>query len=376
MSFEASQVSIVKCGDYASGKVEDAVFRAVELLGGIGRYVGSGDRVLIKPNLISAREPDDAVCTHPEIVRAAIHLVRKAGGRVMIGDSPGSFFTNEDIDCVYEKTGIRAVAEEEKAELIRFDKPRMVNGYPIAEAVLAASSVISLPKLKTHVLTMMTGAVKNTYGMVPGYHKVECHRKKPKSKDFAKVILDVFELTRPRLSIMDGIVGMEGDGPTSGDPKELGLILASADAVSLDTVVSGVVGLPFRKDIMMNEARQRGAGETDLNKIEILGEEIERVKVKDFRLPITVQVGGFLPDFLTNILMQVTEFRPVIDEKKCKKCGICKDSCPVDVITINAETSRIDSKACIRCFCCHEVCPYKAVTINRNLVTKLLWRKK
>ncbi len=370
------QVSIVKCDDYSKARVEDALFRSVELLGGIGRYVRPGDRVLIKPNLISAREPDEAVCTHPEIVRAAVRLVKKAGGRVLVGDSPGSFLATEDIDRVYEKSGIKAVAEEEGAELVRFDRPRMINGYAIAETALQASAVISLPKLKTHVLTVMTGAVKNTFGMVTGHHKVECHRKKPKSKDFAKIILDIFELTRPALSITDGVVGMEGDGPTGGSPRRLGLILASRDAVSLDTVVSAVVGLPDHKDIIINEARRRGAGEADLNKIEVLGEEIEAVKVKGFRFPVTARFAMFIPDFVADILMRVVEFRPFIDEKKCRRCGVCRNSCPVGAITISAEEARIDSESCIRCFCCHEVCPHKAIFLDRNLFARLLWREK
>jgi len=339
-------------------------------------YVSRGDKVLLKPNLISARRPEEAVCTHPEVVRAVIRHVKRAGGRVLIGDSPGTFFTNEDINCVYEASGIKAVAYEEGAELIKFERPVMTGGYAIAEAALDASVIISLPKLKTHVLTSMTGAVKNMFGAVTGYHKVECHRKRPKSTDFAKVIVDVFELVRPHLSIMDGIVGMEGDGPTGGIPREVGLILASADAVSLDTVVSQIIGLPLGKNFPVNEARRRGAGEADPARIEVLGEKIESAMVKDFMLPLTAQISAILPDFLTDMLMRVTGFSPYIDESKCKKCGVCVKSCPVNVITINAETSRIDSKGCIRCFCCHEVYPYNAVSLNRNLIAKLIWRKK
>ncbi|MBL7070805.1 MAG: DUF362 domain-containing protein [Candidatus Omnitrophica bacterium] len=369
-----SRVSIIKCSSYNTGNVADAVSRAVGLVGGIKGFVKEGERVLIKPNLISARDPDEAVCTHPEVVRAAVRLVKKAGGRPLIGDSPGSFFTIEDIDHVYEKTGIKSVALEEGAQLLRFEKSRMVNGYAIAEEVFKAASVISLPKLKTHMLAGMTGAVKNTYGMVPGLHKVECHRRMPKIRDFAKIILDVFEITKPRLSIMDGIVGMEGDGPTSGKPRKLGLILASPDAVSLDAVVSHLVRLPFQKDVMLNEARRRGAGETNLDKVEILGEKIDSIGIKGFRLPITIRGMLAVPDFAAEFIMKAVDFRPFIDEKKCKKCGICKNSCPVDVITINEDVSRIDNKGCIKCFCCHEVCPYKAVYVKRNLFTKLLWR--
>jgi len=370
-----SKVSIVKCKDYDSKKVIDSVFRAVSLLGGIETFLKQGDVVLIKPNLLSARLPEEAVTTHPEVVRAAIRLVKEIKATPLVGDSPGTFFTVKDVDYVYEKTGIKRIAEEEGVELVRFDKSRIINGYPIAEVALNVSLVISLPKLKTHALTVMTGAIKNTFGLVPGHFKVECHRNKPKPRDFAKVILDVFQITKPHLSIMDGVLAMEGRGPGAGNPREVGLILASPDAVSLDLVVSKLVGLPLYKDIVINEANERGIGEANIDNIEILGEALENVKIKDFKLPETAHRIDLLPNFLTNIFTWAVVFKPVIDERLCKRCEICKDSCPVDAITVDEVTSHIDSKICIRCFCCHEVCPYKAIFIKRNFLAELLWRE-
>ena len=369
-----AKVSIVRCVDYDGEKVGDALFRAVGLLGGIESFVKKGEPVLIKPNLLSARDPEEAVCTHPEFVRAAVRLVKEAGARPLIGDSPGNFFTIKDVDSVYEKTGIRRVAEEEGAELSRFDKVRVINGFPVAQAALDASAIISLPKLKTHALTVMTGAIKNSFGLIPGLFKVECHRTKPKPRDFVKVLLDVYSIRKPQLCIMDGILAMEGDGPAAGTPRKTGLILASSDGVSLDTVVSRLVGLPLHKDMIINEARRRSIGEADINNIEVAGEAIEDAKIKDFKLPKTAHNLNLLPDFLTNIFTRVIDFRPVIDEKLCQKCEVCKDSCPVKAITINGETSHIDREICVRCFCCHEVCPFKAVYIKRNLIARLLWR--
>ncbi len=370
-----SKVSIVKCVDYNRERVSRAFFRAVDLLGGIGAFVKKGDIVLIKPNLLSARTPEEAVCTHPEIVRAAIRLVKEAEGRPLVGDSPGTFFTIKDVNSVYEKTEIKGVAEEEGAELVRFDKSRHINGYPIAQIALDASCIISLPKLKTHALTVMTGAIKNMFGLIPSHFKVECHRKKPKPKDFVKVLLDIFKIKKPHLSIMDGVLAMEGDGPGSGKPRKAGLILASSDAVSLDAVVSEIVRLPPYKNIIVNEARRRNAGEADIDNIEVLGEAIENARIEGFKLPRTAQRINILPDLLTNMAARIIDFRPVIDEKVCTKCGVCKNSCPVDAITIDEEISHIDNKICVRCFCCHEVCPDKAIYIKRNFITNLLWRE-
>lgn len=368
-----SKVAIAKCKDYSSERVTEAVFHTLRLLGGIESFAKRGDSVLIKPNLLSPRAPEDAVTTHPEIVRAVIRLVKKTGAQILVGDSPGTFFTSRDVDSVYEKTGIKRITEEEKVELVKLDKSRIINGYPIAEIALNASLIISLPKLKTHAFTVMTGAIKNTFGLIPGHFKVECHRNKPKPKDFVKTLLDIFEIIKPHLYIMDGIVGMEGDGPAAGDPREIGLTLASSDAVSLDVVVSELVGLPSYKDIVINEARRRGIGQADISNIEILGEAIEDIKIKDFKLPKTSHRTELLPDFIVNFLTRLIGFWPVIDEKLCKKCEVCKNSCPANAITINKDVSRINKKICIRCFCCSEVCPYKAVCIKRNFFANLLW---
>jgi uncharacterized protein (DUF362 family)/NAD-dependent dihydropyrimidine dehydrogenase PreA subunit len=373
-----SKVSIIKCKNYNTKAVEDAVFRAVDLLGGIGNFVKSGDTVLIKPNLLSGRNPDEAVTTHPEVVRAVIRLIGKTGAKILVGDSPGTFFTTKNVDDIYDKTGIARVVNEEKAELVRLDKPRIVNSYPISEAALNVSSIISLPKLKTHALTVMTGGIKNTFGLIPGHFKVECHRKKPRSKEFVKLLLDIYEIAKPKLSlsIMDGIVAMEGDGPAAGTPKGAGLILASADAVSLDAVVSELVSIPSYKDIVMIEAKRRDAGEANKNNIEVAGETIADTKIKDFKLPKTYIRMDMLPDFIVNMVLgRFIRFKPVIDESICKKCEVCKNGCPVDAITINEDTSRINDKVCIRCFCCSEVCPYNAVFIKKGLIAGLLWRE-
>jgi uncharacterized protein (DUF362 family)/Pyruvate/2-oxoacid:ferredoxin oxidoreductase delta subunit len=370
-----SKVSIVKCSDYDTKKVEEAVFRSVELLGGSETFIKKGDTVLIKPNLLSARPPEDAVCTHPEVVRAAIRLVKKIGATPIIGDSPGTFLGTNEIDDVYDKAGIKRVAIEEGAELVRFEKSRMVKGYPIAERVLDASFLLSLPKLKTHVFTVMTGAVKNAFGMVPGLFKSHCHKKSPQPKNFAKILLDVYEIVTPGLSIMDGIVAMDGEGPSAGCAVKTGLIAAGADGVSLDAVIAEIAGVPPSKNIIVNEARMRKIGEGDIHKIEVLGESIEAVKFKRFRLPVTGGVVSALPDFMMDFMRGALVFRPVIDEKICVKCAICKNTCPVGAIIINESRSRIDDRICISCFCCHEMCPYKAIYIKKGLLTRLFWRK-
>jgi len=251
MSDARSKVSIVRCPDYEPMRLKVAVKEAFDLIGGIKKFVPKGGRILLKPNLLSARTPEEAVDTHPEFVRAVGEIVRDAGGVPVIGDSPGSFFTVKSIDEVYERSGMKKMADEEGFELTRFDKMFYVKGYPIARAARDFDLVISLPKLKSHTLTMLTGAVKNTYGFVPGLGKVEFHKKAPHINEFSKIIADVFSFTKPGLSIMDGIVGMDSDGPAAGRVRGFGLVLASADAVSIDAVVSHLTGLPYERNAIL-----------------------------------------------------------------------------------------------------------------------------
>jgi len=372
------KVSIVKCPDYDRELLTEAVTRASDLIGGIGAFVKRADTVLIKPNLLSARPAEDAVTSHYEFVRAVIRLVKGTGGRILVGDSPGSFFISKDIDHVYEKTGMKGVAREEGVELIKFSKSTIVNGFPIADSVLDADVVITVPKLKTHSLTVMTGAIKNSFGMIPGLFKLDCHRMKPKPKDFVKTILDVYQIRKPDLCIMDSVVAMEGNGPAAGRPRKVGYVMASSSGISLDRVASEVIGIPMRKNIIMEEALHRQPRDANLKDIDVVGEDLDECRIKGFKLPVTAHMTthsiNILPDFLYNFISKLVVFRPFIDVNLCRKCKICENSCPVDAITISDKGSVIDYNECIRCFCCHEACPYKAISIKKNFLTKLLWR--
>lgn len=369
-----SRVSIVKCDDYSPVEVKEALKKALDLIGGIDRFVKPGSKVLLKPNLLSAKTPDKAVTTHPELVRAVARLVKEAGGLPSIGDSPGSFFTVKAIDDVFEKTGMKKIADEEGCSLVKFDKIEHIEGYPVATAFKEYDLVINLPKMKTHTLALLTGAVKNTFGFMAGLNKVQCHKSAPNINDFTVIINDIYSITRPGLSIMDGIVGMDKDGPAAGRVRKCNVILASSDAVSLDAIFSHIVGLPYQKNLVVKNATERGLGNGRLKDIEVSGQSLESSKIKDFILPKTALPYRF-PSWLTRPLTELIGFKPFIDEGLCKKCNICVQSCPVDAITINKDISLIDKEKCVKCFCCHEVCPYNAINIRKNLLAKLIWSR-
>lgn len=366
----SSKVAIIRCSDYDRKRVFDAVREAIDLIGGIEAYVKPGMRVLLKPNLLSARAPEDAVDTHPEVVRAVARLVKIAGGRVRIGDSPGGYGKN--IDVVFEKSGMKKMAGEENIELVKFTSSKFVHGFPISRQVLDADRVISIPKLKTHVVTVLTAAVKNTYGCVTGLFKAECHSRSPREEEFAKIIAKVHSLVKPALTIVDGIVGLEGDGPAAGRPRKLGLVVAGADAVAIDSCIAKLIGLEPLDISVTKEAFKMGLGEAHLPDIEVLGCPLKDAAVKNFKMPQTAALR-IIPRFLVHRLARFIRFKPAIDAAICKRCNLCKITCPVGAIALDSRECVIDYDKCVKCLCCHEVCPYKAIYIRRNILTKMVW---
>ncbi|MBN1527045.1 MAG: DUF362 domain-containing protein [Candidatus Omnitrophica bacterium] len=365
------KVAVVRCPDYERERVFASVKKAVDLVGGINAFVAPGMKVLVKPNILSARPPEDAVDTHPEVVRAVARLAKEAGGDVMIGDSPGGYGKN--IDEAFEVSGIKKVAEEEGARLVRFSASRQIEGMPIATAALEADRVISVPKLKTHSITVLTAAVKNTFGMVTGLHKAECHSRAPKAEDLAKILVKVYAITRPCLSVVDGIVAMDGDGPSAGRLRPLGALLAGTDAVAIDACAARMAGLAPLDVPVTKEAYARGLGEADLGRIDLVGDDLNGFVMKDFALPKTIRYLTMMPKPLLESFMYFVKFKPVIDSGTCKRCGLCAETCPVDAITVVNGVYKVDYHKCIKCLCCHEVCPYKAIEIKGNALTKLVW---
>ncbi|OGX29845.1 MAG: hypothetical protein A3F87_04315 [Omnitrophica WOR_2 bacterium RIFCSPLOWO2_12_FULL_51_24] len=366
----SSRVSIVKAGSYDFDRVYAAVKKAVGLLGGISDFVEKGEKILLKPNLLSARPPESGVDTHPEVLRAVARLVRETGAEVIVGDSPGGLGF-KTAGSTYGESGIKRVCEEEGIRLVDFDKAQNIKGMPISACVGEVDGIISIPKMKTHDLMTLTGAIKNSYGLAVGHFKADCHLKAPRPDEFAKLVVDVFETAIPRLVVMDGITAMEGNGPAAGQLRNAGLVIASNDCVACDAVFADLVGLEPLRIEMTAEAYRRKLGEADLSKIEVLGESLKDAKLHDFKLP-EMSVVRKIPRPVFKLLAKAIKFFPRINDKICKKCRICEKSCPAQCITIEEEGSRIDYRRCIKCFCCHELCPYDAISIRRSLLAKII----
>lgn len=366
-------VSIIKCQNYDRELVDKVICKSLENVGGLKKFITRGDRVHIKPNLLTAKTPDKGATTHPEIVRAIVKKVQDIGGIVTIGDSPAG--VSRPIEEYWQNTGMKDIADETGAELIKFEKneviERVVNGnsYYISKAIAEADVVISACKLKTHNLTLYTGAIKNMFGTIPGFRKSEYHKQAPKVNDFSKIIVDVFTASQPQLTIMDGVTIMEGNGPSAGNTRDLGFIFASQDAVALDSIAAGLLGFEDEEIATTEIAYQRGLGEKHKEKILIKGESLNDYKKLDFVLPSN-RILNYIPTGLIQLLGKLLWVRPAPLDNKCTRCGACIKNCPTQAMIPNEGFPEIDYDKCINCFCCDEICPYDAIDQKMSWLAK------
>ena len=383
-----NDVSIVRCPGYDIGMVRAAVRHSLLQLGGIEAFVSPGDKVLLKANLLMRRKPETATTTHPAIVQAVAELVRQAGGKPLICDSPGgyNFHTAGTLDSVYETCGMKQAAKASGAELsydtevvdVPWPNGRMMKSVKTIRPVLDADKIINLPKLKTHMMMVYSGAVKNLFGIIPGSHKTEYHFRFEDENDFAGVLLDICEFAKPALTIMDAVVGMEGYGPTNGHPRQVGLVLASADPYKLDVVAASIIGLDPKKVPTIREAAARGHCTFRAEDVETAGPALADVAVLDFDKPTTKVAFNvydwILPKPVAKWLDKRLKAKPRFKLQVCKGCGECARSCPAKAIELVDHKPVVEMGKCISCFCCHELCRYDAVDIKRPWIMRVLMR--
>ena len=370
-----NKISIGYIDTYEYGRLRDAVLMVLEPLGGIGAFAGPGERVLLKPNMLAAKEPADAVTTHPALVRVMAELVRATGAVVIVGDSPGI----GGFQRVAERTGIALAARESGASLVPFDKTVELTGsgtfrrIELARSYWEADKIINLPKLKTHEMMTMTCAVKNLFGAVVGTEKAGWHLKAGTSRrQFARLLLEIYLLKKPALNIVDAVVAMEGDGPGSGDPVTLNALIAGVNPIAVDVLAARLAGIPPNLLHIEREAEHMGLEGVNWEEMEIVGASLEMFGRKPFRLPKGLDVQFGLPGFLKKGLRRHLTARPVADKDLCVLCGVCRDACPPRVITIQNSALSIDEGRCIRCWCCRELCPLDAMKVRRGVLMRLL----
>ncbi len=375
LTTEASRVSLQKLTTYDPVVTSAAIEMLLQPLGGISAFVKQGQKVLLKPNLLAGKDPDKAVTTHPEIVRAVIKLVQAAGGEVTVGDSPGI----GSPENVARKSGILAVINETGCKFAPFDTPTTINPtggtfhqFEVAREIVEADLIINLPKLKTHQMMGLTCGVKNMFGAIVGLRKPRLHLQAGTDKAyFALMLLELCEAIIPALTIVDAVIGMEAEGPGSGDPVAIGALLAGSHPQAIDTVATELVGMKPHQVWTQQQAIETGRPYTDIQELQLCGAALESLKITSFRQAKMTDVNFGLKGALKHHLRHALTARPVPDHNLCRRCNDCVTHCPPEAMKIENNRLIIDYDECIRCFCCQELCPHGALMTKQGILLRL-----
>ncbi len=391
-----AEVVLIRCASYDNHEVEGAIRRGIDLLGGVKRFAKKGERILLKPNLLAADPPEKCTTTHPAVFRAVCRIFKETGARVSYGDSPG----RGSSASVATQAGLHDVAVEEGIPLDDFQtvvevshkEGRQNKKFSLAKAVVDADGVISLPKFKSHALEKITGGVKNQFGCVPGFLKAEFHAKLTNAFEFGRMLVDLTNLIHPRLYILDAVYTMEGNGPRSGNPRKMNLLMLSDDPVAIDATACRLIDVDPELIPTIVYGQEFGCGTYLEEEIQLSGDPFQEFVCTDFdidRGPIDKHVSGSGSKLavvlfaiiktkagarlLDNLLIS----KPQIDASKCVKCGICIQICPTQPKSIDwvngdkSQPPRHDYNRCIRCFCCQETCPGGAIFVKKPLLRKI-----
>jgi uncharacterized protein (DUF362 family)/ferredoxin len=371
------KVGIERCNSYDPSEVYEALKRAVELAGDLDV---AGKTVLLKPNILSDTPPEKAVCTHPAFLEAAIRLVREMGAkRVLAGDSPGL----QPPGFSAKASGLGDAIRKNGADWVDFTKGKIevpcpegkvVKKFTLTQALREADVMISIPKLKTHQLMYFTGAMKNIFGLIPSVAKSPYHVRFSSRESFAAMLVDLNLAVKPAYTFMDAVIGMEGHGPAAGNPRQVGLVMASSNLLAMDIAATTVICYPPSEIPVIKDALSRGHWLLNLDEIEYPGLSPADVRIPGFvKLPMKRSGSQFLDFVLPPPLRRLKDSLepvPEINHDICVHCGDCSRICASKAIGSTGEGKGrrevIDYGRCIRCFCCHEICPAKAIVVVKR----------
>lgn len=377
-----SIVAVKECYSYQTAELTEKLDLLLAELGGLAKFIKAGDKVLFKTNLLMGKAPEAAVTTNPEFIRVLARKVKALGAEVTIADSPGGPFNDKLLKRAYQKSGLYQMAAEEKIKLNyntdskkhEYKEGKINKSFQLASYLEEADLIINLPKLKTHGLTMYTGGVKNLFGCIPGVLKAEYHLRMQSVYDFSRMLNDLVALVAPELTIMDAVVGMEGEGPSNGKPRRFNYLLASTSPYYLDLAAVKILGIePAEKVPSIKSALEDKIIEKE--KLEIRGDKVnaaENVEIPKIEKENNL-LDSRMPEFLSDILEKFLRPKPIFKEDKCVGCRTCAENCPPDAISMIDNFPRVKLDECIRCFCCQELCSYDAVEIKYPLLAKLFF---
>jgi uncharacterized protein (DUF362 family)/Pyruvate/2-oxoacid:ferredoxin oxidoreductase delta subunit len=380
-------VAVVGCSGYGHDEVTSAIRKAVHLVEESGQVVINGEHILLKPNLLQGMPPGRCVNTHPEVLAAIAELLVFRGCRVTIADSPGGGirYTASNLKRAYESAGYDRVASDTGTnlnfdtgfEIKSFPEGRVSKQFPLISPALTTDGIVVASKAKTHILTLITGSAKNLFGLVPGLEKPLFHSRFHDPALFAGMIVDLNEMVKPRLHIIDAVTCMEGDGPTSGNPRKIGVILAGTNAFALDMILCRLMSVDPAEVPVLAEAKKRGHIKDDFSDILVKGDPVDPYIVAGYRKPSTYlgKGKGMHQKFIFRALHhlgKIYALRPSVDRDTCTRCGKCQVICPKGAIRIGSDGAEIDLSKCIRCYCCHEMCTFEAIRLKRGMTGRLL----
>lgn len=375
---EHYDVAVVRCKTYDVEAVKPALEEAVNAVNGLD-FVMPGMKIIIKPNLVSFKKPDAAATTHPALLEALVEMLLARGADVTIGDSPGGPHSLPLLNRVYAATGMDRL-EKLGAKLNRnmnektvdFPEGKVLKNFTYTEYLDEADAIIDFCKLKSHGMLGMSAAVKNLFGTIPGLKKPEVHYKFQNDAEFADMLVDLNEYFKPRLAICDAVVGMEGNGPTAGTPRQIGAIIASKSTYYADVVGAELIGMNIDGLPMLQAAYKRGFAPASSKNLRVYG-DIRALTVDDFKAPpvrgLSFMRKGNVLHFISKAAL---EHKPTLKKRLCVGCGECARMCPAKAIEMKNKKPHINREKCIRCFCCQEFCPRAAMVAHRPLAAKVL----
>ena len=375
-----STVVVLRCESYDLNTVREAVDRGLAALGGPESFVAPNERILLKPNLLVPRPAERAVTTHPAVFRAVAEVLREAGAEISYGDSPGFGSTA----WVARRAGLADVAEAldiplgdfGTSETVSFPEGQLIKQFALARGALDVDGIVSLPKLKTHGLTRITGAIKNQFGCIVGPLKPEFHARLPDVDRFARMLVDLNRCLRPRLFVVDGVVAMEGNGPQGGRARPMNVLLFSRDPVAVDATICRLIGLD--PDLVPPIVHGAASGLGRATDVALLGDLIDELAVVDFDVNRHPRSTTGRPGWASRLARRLVVPRPAIRPERCTRCGTCVAVCPVTPKAVRfADEARScppehHYDACIRCYCCQELCPEETIEIDVPLLGRLI----
>lgn len=388
-----SPVTAAPLPDYSRESAREAVRQILEGWPGL-EQVGPGTRAAVKVNIVSGKAPETAVTTNPVLVAELSRQLVSRGAQVTVGDSPGGLFTKEALAHAYRACGMTAVEAagaslnyDTSTEDVKFPQAARAHVFSSTSWLKDADVLINFTKLKTHGMVRMTASVKNLFGTVPGTTKPEYHMRFPDQDQFCDMLIDLNEYYRPALNLVDAGDGMEGNGPTAGRPRHIGLLLASESPYDLDMACAYLIGFG-REDVpTLERAWKRGLGPADISEVDVIGEKLRDYQVPDFSraggVAITFTPAGPFGKILEPVMIRAMRQVPKVRPAECVSCGKCASVCPAHAITMSGSSARglsgkrgptphIDRSKCIRCFCCQEFCPVGAMKVHRTWLARLL----